>query len=105
MANSFNKNLSEFLTACKLSALEDLENNNSEYRQLRSQSTETAVKVKKEIPNEYEDLIEDFSNSILLLADMEINYLYLQGFRDCISLYKRFDNAFSESLDFEKLFL
>jgi hypothetical protein len=105
MANHFNKNLSEFLTVCKQSALEDLKKSNSDYRQLRSHATEIAVRVKNEIPSEHENLIEELSNSVLLLADMEINYLYLQGFKDCINLYKRFNGSFAESQDLEKLFL
>ena len=101
MTDDFNENLSMFLTSCKESALHELTKTNSEYRKLRTDIEELSKNIQKALPDEYEILTDTF----LALARMEINYIYLRGFRDCINLYKRFDGSFAESLDFEKFFI
>ena len=101
MSDSFNKNLSMFLTSCRESALNELAENNSEYRKLLADMAEFSNTVQKALPDEYEII----SDTFFALARMEINYMYLRGFRDCLSLYKRFDGSFPESLDFEEFFI
>ena len=105
MSNNFNENLSMFLTSCKESALKELTENNSDYKQLSSNATELSIRMKKEIPCEHQALLEDFLENFHVRIGMEINCIYLQGFKDCINLYKRFDSSFTQSQDFEKLFV
>ena len=101
MSHDFNKNLSMFLTSCRESALKKLIENNYDYRKLLKDTAELSKQIQTALPDEYESMTDAFQ----ALSRMEINYIYLQGFRDCISLYKRFDGSFMESQDFEKFFI
>jgi hypothetical protein len=105
MADNFNENLAMFLTSCKELAIKELTENNADYKHLSSRATEISVRIKNEIPPQYETLIEELLDTYHALFGMEVHYLYLQGFRDCISLYKSLDGSFIESKDFEKIFL
>jgi len=105
MSENFNENLSMFLTSCRESAMIELKENNSEYKQIRSKATEISIKIKNKILAEQEALIEELLGIHHTLHGMEVNYLYLQGFKDCINLYKSFDSSFMESKELEKIFL
>ena len=101
MANDINQNLAVFLTSCRESALHELAENNSEYRKLLAGMGEFWKRIQNMCPDEHEAMIDNF----YALARMEKNHLYLQGFRDCIRLCKRFDCSFVESQEFEKFFV
>ena len=105
MSDTFNENLSMFLTSCKELAMRELSENNAEYRKLFCEATELSIRTKKEIPEKHQELLEDLLENYHLRLGMENNYLYLRGFKDCINLYKRFDSSFMESKEFEKIFL
>lgn len=105
VSNDFNENLSMFLTSCREFALQQLKENNSAYKQLSDKATDLSIRIKNELPDQHEILIEQLLDIYHALFGMEINYLYLQGFKDCINLYKRFDSSFSESRDLEAIFL
>jgi len=104
MSSSFNKNLATFLTEAKEAALNELSRNNPEHKKLADNHAKISANVKNEIPDRYEALLDNLTDSICSLARMEMNYLYLRGFKDCISPYKRLDGSFPESEDFEKFF-
>ena len=101
MADKFNENLSMFLTSCRESARKELNENNSDYKKLLSDMAKFSERIQHMIPDEYEAMADNFH----ALMRMEVNHLYLQGFRDCINLYKRFDGSFVESRDFGKHFI
>lgn len=105
MPENFNENLSMFLTSCKEMAMQKLTETNPSYKQLSSKATEISIRIKNEIPAEHETLIEELLDVYHALFGMEVNYVYLQGFKDCINLYKRFDDSFAESKEFEEIFL
>jgi len=105
MFDNFNENLSMFLTSCKELAMQELTENNSAHKQLSSKATEISIKIKNEIPGEHEALIEELLDVYHALFGMEVNHIYLQGFRDCINLYKRFDGSLAESKAFAEIFL
>lgn len=105
MSDSFNKNLAAFLTECRESALKELVQNNSDYNGLIDNCTKISTAVKNEIPDKYEFLLDNLTDSIYSLARTEANYLYLRGFKDCVRLYKTLDGSFAESEDFEKYFI
>ena len=105
MSDNFNENLSMFLTSCKEAAIQKLTEDNSEYNRISSKATEISIRIKDEIPTEYEALIDEMLDIYHSLFGMEVHYIYLQGFRDCINLYKRFDGSFKESKEFEKMFI
>jgi len=98
MADNFNENLAMFLTSCKESAISELSENNSEYRKLLADMAKFSKKIQKALPDEYETMTDTFH----ALTRMEINYIYLRGFKDCINMYKIFDGSFAESKEFEK---
>ena len=97
----FNRNLSMFLMSCRETALKELTENNENYRRLLADTAEYSKRIQDVLPDEYEAM----TDCLLSKERTEINYLYLQGFKDCINLYKRFDSSFVESLDFEKFFI
>jgi len=105
VADNFNENLSTFLTSCRESALKELTANNAEYKQMRSDVIAVSEKMNNGIPKQYAPLVYELIDSYQILFRMEVNYLYLQGFRDCINLYKRLDGSFGEGGDFEKVFV
>ena len=105
MSNDFNENLSMFLTSRKESALKELTENNSEYKNLCSEATELSVKLRNESSGECYKLIERFLENFHARIGAEVNHLYLQGFKDCVALHKRFDDSFRESREFWKLFV
>jgi hypothetical protein len=102
---TFNENLSVFLTSCRELAMQKLNGNNPAYKKLSAKATEISIRIKNEIPENHEALIEELLDAYHALFGMEVNYVYLQGFRDCINLYKRFDSSFRESNEFEDMFL
>lgn len=104
MPNSFNENLSMFLTSCRESAIQELAQNNVEYKKLQLNTAEILRKVKNEIPSEYETLLDIMTDTMYTLARKEMNHLYFRGFKDCLSLYKRFNESFMESKEFERFF-
>jgi hypothetical protein len=105
MSGSFNDNLKTFLISCRESAIRELAQINPEYKKLVDDSAAVSAEVKKQIPSEYELLLDELTDSMYELARMEANSLYFRGCRDCVSLQKRFDGAFDESADFEKEFM
>ena len=105
MVDNFNENLSVFLTSCKELAMQKLTEDNPDYSKLSSKATDISIRIKNEIPAEHETLIDEWFDTYHALFGMEVHYIYLQGFRDCINLYKRFDSSFIESKEFEKIFL
>ena len=105
MSDKFNENLSMFLTSCRESALQQLKENNPEHKQLYSEAIEILIEIKSELPASQEALIDKLLENHNRRFGMEINCLYLQGFKDCISLYKRLDGSFGESQDFGNVFV
>ncbi|MCL2775853.1 MAG: hypothetical protein FWD71_21285 [Oscillospiraceae bacterium] len=103
MEKSFDENLVAFLTELRESAINELSGNNGKHRGLCLDVSEKMRKA-KEIPAEYANIIEALVDSMFALSRAEKNYLYLQGFRDCISLYKRLGGSFSENRELDKLF-
>jgi hypothetical protein len=101
MLDDFNKNLAVFLTSCRESAIKKLTEDSSDYRKLLKDMAEFSKRIQASLSDEYDALNDCF----LALTRMEINYLYLQGFKDCVNLYKRFDGSFMESQEFEKFFI
>jgi len=101
MSGNFDKNLAIFLTECKESAIKELIENNSDYKKLLAETAKFSKTIQKTLPDDYEALTDAFQS----LARMEMNHLYLQGFKDCINLYKRFDGSFMGSQNFEKFFI
>ena len=99
--DDFNKNLSMFLMSCRETALKELTETNENYRKLLTDTAAYSKKIQNVLPNDYETM----TDCLLAKERMEINYMYLQGFKDCINLYKRFNGSFVESLDFEKFFI
>ena len=105
MATNFDENLCAFLTSCREAALKELKKLNPDYKELSNEATELSARIRNEIPSGHQELLEDLLENYHLKLGMEVNHCYLQGFRDCISLYKRLDGSFGDNRDLEKLFL
>ena len=98
--NNFNKNLSVFFMENREAALSELYQHNANYRKLRENLQEISKRA-KEIPVGYTGIIDSLTDALLAVARAEANYLYLRGFKDCVKLYKRLDDTFDESREFE----
>jgi len=101
----FNKNLTTFLTESRETALRELYQNNLKYKDLREKISNLSKEAEGGIPTEYSDIMEKLIDSYLAVSRMEANYLYLRGFKDCVKLYKRLDDTFDESDEFEQVFV
>ena len=101
MSDSFNKNFAIFLTSCRESALKELADTNAGYKKLLADMAEVSKKIQNALPDEYDILMD----TVHALTRTEINYLYLQGYKDCVTLCKIFNSSFMESKDFEKFFI
>jgi len=104
MTKRFDKNLAAFLTEARESAINELKDSNGEYQKLCHVLSEK-MRIAKELPDEYTDIVESLVDTMFALSRLEKNYLYLQGFKDCVNLHKRLDGSFIESQEFEKLFM
>ena len=103
MSKSFDENLALFLTGLRESAIDELRGSNCKYRELCRDLSEKMEKA-KEISAEYADIVEALVDSMFAVSRAEKNYLYLRGFRDCVTLSERLDGSFTGSQEFEKLF-
>ena len=102
--SNFDKNLSIFFTENREAAIKKLSQNNLKYKESQNKILELSRQTKY-LPPEYADLIDNLTDVILSAARTEANYLYLCGFKDCLRLYKRLDDTFDESTDFENNFI
>jgi hypothetical protein len=83
----------------------ELMQNNAKYGELSRILKNITKEIEGAVQEDYRDLFEKLLDIHSELSRIELNYLYVRGFRDCVSLYKRFDSSSAENQEFEKYFM
>ena len=97
--NNFNKNLLMFLTENREAALNSLYQSNTKYKKL-CENLQAISERTKEIPVGYTGIIDSLTDA--LSSSTGRGELFISsGFKDCVKLYKRLDDTFDESGEFE----
>jgi hypothetical protein len=90
----FEQMLKDFLTDYRCTVLAGLKTSSSDYRQLienRSKYSLNLILQASRDNTALETLLENYRTCINDIQDIEGEYLYLQGFKDCITLLGTLD--------------
>lgn len=90
MNKTFEKNFNNFLYEIKSNCLNYLLKENAEYISLHDDMHTFLDELIDEIP-EFEEILDDFLDIFYQISEIENNFLYLQGYKDCLSLLKLLD--------------
>ena len=89
MADKFKYNLNFFFTEQQIESLRELRKSNSEYNNLRASHAKNSQKmdfILNNLPAQEKQFAEKYQDEFYKINSIEFNWLYLQGYKDCIKL-------------------
>jgi hypothetical protein len=92
MSTKYQERLSDFLSECKLGALQELGGNEA-YKSWKNRYIELAGSLMELMPPECSDVFKQFQEAANAIGGIETDFCYMCGMRDYLSMGQQFDKS------------